>query len=672
MSQNAIPKGEIALADGTQVPVYTVNTLVIGTGAAGLNCAEHLYDLGVDPIAIVTDRLGAGTSANSGSDKQTYYKIGVFGDVPDSPMDFAHSLFDGGMMHGDIAYCEGIGSATEFFHLIKNGVPFPFNKYGAYVGYKTDHDPRQRATSCGPKTSMRMVDKSLAQVRRNGTPVFDRHEVIELLTAQDGQDTRVVGAVALDTERLDAPDFGLVVFCANNVVLATGGPGEMYKASVYPPGQIGNHGLALRTGVVANNLTESQFGLASTQFRWNLSGTYQQVVPDYFSTDAEGRGRRTFLSAYFDTTGQMGAAVFLKGYQWPFNAAYVGAGGSSLVDLAVQAELDKGRRVFMDFTRNPTPGDGMAPFDFAGLSDEARRYLERSGALQDTPYQRLAHMNQPSIDIYTEHNVDLHEPLEVAVCSQHNNGGLRGDLWWETNVAHLFAIGEINGSHGIRPGGSALNAGQVGGLRAAQAIAARYREMDASADAVRSIAAKQVAGALANIRKLLAAGDDAPACREVRREIQERMSDAGAFLRSEDKVGAGLNEAKHLRERIARDGIRLTSRREIPRAIQNQHLCLTHIAFLETMQAYLQLGGGSRGSYMAVDPEGSGVAEAKCGKILSFRPDKPELRRQILETQLGPDGEFRVSPVPVRPLPEDDSWFETTWNAWREGRIFGE
>ena len=666
-----LPKDTLTLSNGLRAPLYTVNTLVVGTGAAGLNCAEFLFDLGVAPLALVTDRLGGGTSANSGSDKQTYYKIGVFGDTPDSPLDFARSLFDGGMMHGDLAYCEGVGSATAFFHLIKNGVPFPFNKYGAYVGYKTDHDPRQRATSCGPKTSMLMVEKSLAQVRRNGTPLFDCHEIIELLTTGEGEDKRVIGAVALDLTRLDDPDYGIVVFCANNVVMATGGPGEMYATSVYPPGQIGNHGLALKIGAAGNNLTESQFGLASTKFRWNLSGTYQQVVPDYFSVDENGE-RHCFMPDSFDTMSDMATAIFLKGYQWPFNAAYVHPAGSSLVDLAVQAEMAKGRRVFMDFMRNPTPGEGMEPFTIAGLRDEARVYLERSGALQDTPYERLAHMNQPSIDIYTEHNVDLREPLEVAVCSQHNNGGIAGGLWWETTVPHLFAIGELNGSHGIRPGGSALNAGQVGGIRAAQAIAARYHHIDVFGDAFAAAAYDQIEAAMAGLQRNLDAGDDAPKCTDVRHEIQERMSAAAAFLRSAEAVDKALADAKALRGRIAKSGVRVTGRKELPRAVQNTNLCLTHIAFLEAIRAYIEMGGGSRGSYMIVDPEGEGVAESKMGEMLRYRPEKTELRKKILQARLGADGEFTVTPIAVRPLPDDQSWFETTWNAWREGEIFQE
>jgi hypothetical protein len=83
-------------------------------------------------------------------------------------------------------------------------------------------------------------------------------------------------------------------------------------------------------------------------------------------------------------------------------------------------------------------------------------------------------MNPPAVDLYNSHGIDLaREPLEIAVCAQHNNGGFRGSVWWESNVRGLFPVGEVCGTHGVtRPGGSALNAGQVGSLRAAEFIAA--------------------------------------------------------------------------------------------------------------------------------------------------------------------------------------------------------
>ena len=649
---------------------YSVHTLIIGTGAASLNCAEHLHELGATDIAIVTDQLGAGTSNNSGSDKQTYYKLGIFGDVPDSPVEFARVLAAGGMMHGDLAYIEGLGSAREFFHLVRNGVPFPFNQYGAFVGYKTDHDPRQRATSAGPKTSNFMVQKSLAQVRRNGTPIFDRTEVIRLLTAGEGDGKRVVGAVALDLERLDAPDRGLTVFNAQNVVMGTGGPGEMYKVSVYPEGQIGNHGIALEAGAVGNNLAESQYGLGSVGYRWNLSGTYQQVVPAYFSTDARGSGRRTFLNDYFHTMEQKATNVFLKGYQWPFHASRLQGYGSSVVDIAVANEMAAGRRVFMDFMHNPVPVGDSGDFAFSHLADEARVYLERSGALQATPYERLLHMNPASIDQYTEHGVDLREPLECAVCAQHNNGGLRGSIWWESSLRHLFPVGEINGSHGVRPGGSALNSGQVGGLRAAERIAHVYADGPLPLDQFLALASPQLEDQAAEIQRLASAPAAAPTPAQVRDDIQVRMSAHGAFRRDAAAIDGAVAEAKALHARLAREGMKLSGPADLPAAIQNIHLALTHIAFLQTIQALVQRGGGSRGGYMILDADGDLVVDTKRGRELPHRSENMALRGEILETTLAGPGDFAVTPVPVRPVPDDQSWYETTWRRWLSGEMY--
>ena len=655
-----------------EVPVHTFQTIIIGSGAAGLNCAEHLWELGVRDVAIVTDCLGAGTSNNSGSDKQTYYKIGIFGDVPDSPMEFAQSLTAGGMCHGDLAYIEGLGSAPEFFHLTRNGVPFPHNRYGAYVGYKTDHDPRQRATSAGPKTSIFMFDGSLRNVRRNETPIFDQHEVVALLTAEAGGEKRAIGAVAIDRLRVADDTLGLVVFRANNVVMATGGPGEMYAESVYPPGQIGNHGLALRIGAVANNLTESQFGLASIGFRWNLSGTYQQVVPCYFSTGEGGSDRRHFLNEYFDTMRHEATNIFLKGYQWPFHAERLQNVGSSIVDIAVANERKAGRRVFMDFTQNPAADQGLGKFALDDMGDEAVRYLQNSGALQATPYERLAHMNQASIDVYAEHGVDLKEPLEVAVCSQHCNGGLRGDIWWESNIRHLFPIGEINGSHGVRPGGSALNAGQVGGLRAALRIANVYRGEPLAPGEFWKLAEPQIERVIRDSGRHLGAGDAAQGVAEARAEIQERMTEDGGFIRSPEGVSRALDAAKAQLARLRREGLRLRERADLTTAIQNENLCLTHVAFLQAMKTLIDRRGGSRGAYVVLDEAGDRVVETKRGREMPHRSENVAMRQEILEVSGDDGGEFDVSPVEVRPLPEDDSWYETTWREWEEKRVFSE
>ena len=189
-------KTEIKI-NNTIIPVYSLNTLVIGSGVASLNAALSLFKKDVKDIAITTDNWGRGTSNNAGSDKQTYYKLSVDGNIPDSPYLMAQDLFSGGSMHGDIVLCESQHSLQAFYNLVDLGVPFPHDQYGVFPGYKTDHDKKGRATSAGPLTSKFMFEKLAGEIKKNKIPVFDKHEVISLLTRTEDEHKHVIGAVAL-------------------------------------------------------------------------------------------------------------------------------------------------------------------------------------------------------------------------------------------------------------------------------------------------------------------------------------------------------------------------------------------------------------------------------------------------------------------------------------------
>ncbi|MFZ5515638.1 MAG: FAD-binding protein [Candidatus Zhuqueibacterota bacterium] len=665
-------QSEIKLTNVT-LPVVSLNTLVIGSGAAALNAAVNLYNNGQKDIAIVTDLWGGGTSNNTGSDKQTYYKVSLSGDMPDSALEMARDLFKGGCMHGDIALCEAQNSAQAFFHLVSLGVPFPHDRYGAFVGYKTDHDPRARATSAGPLTSNLMF-KALAQdVENKKIKVFDKHEIISLLTTSDGAGKKVVGAIALDRNHLESERLGFVLFNAVNVVLGSGGPAGMYKTSVYPESQLGSSGLAFEIGAIGNNLTESQYGLASIKFRWNLSGTYQQVIPRYVSADADGRDECEFLNDYFPDMGRLATAIFLKGYQWPFDPRKVHNYGSSLIDILVfQETVKKGRRVFLDFQNNPSGGGTLDDFSFDALAPEAFSYLEKSGALFGRPIDRLQKMNQPAIDLYRNHQIDItREFLEIAVCAQHNNGGLKGNHWWESNIRHLFPVGEVNGSHGVyRPGGSALNAGQTGSMRAALFIARRYGEEPPAVPEFLAATEGQIRKKLDDAKKMIAPqAADLLYLAASRDELQRRMSAAGAHIRHPEEVKKAVREAWQQCRRM-KTGMKIASARDLPAALRNLDLCLTHALYLDAIQEYLEKGGKSRGSYLVMDPNGEKPA-AELGDDWKFSLTDAGafVSSKILEIWLDEAQQVQKDWVDIRPIPQEDSWFENVWNEYRKDNI---
>jgi len=669
---------------GWHVRFHEHHTLIVGAGAAGMNCAVHLHEFmaqnGVcDPekrIAVVTGGLRLGASRMSGSDKQTYYKMGTSPDVPDSAEAFAKTLTAAGCAHGDLALAEGIGSLREFYHLVQAGVPFPHDPAGSYVGYKTDHDPFQRATSAGPKTSKFMTERLQRQVEAYGIKIHDHQEAADLLVTGEGAGRRIAGVVTVDNACDGDATPGVNVFLCENLVLAAGGPGELYATSVYPRGQFGIHGLALRAGLTAENLTESQFGLASTKFRWNVSGTYMQAIPRLFSTDADGGDERDFLADSFPSMGRMATAIFLKGYQWPFDPQRIENCASSLVDVLVFAETQKGRRVYLDFLHNPAGSDTMGPFTLDGLEEEALAYLQSTGALEATPIERLEHMNPLAIDIYAENGIDLRaEPLEIAVCAQHNNGGFAVNKWWESSIPHTFVIGEMAGTHGVkRPGGSALNAGQVGGLRAAEYIANRYAAGPQTGGSCGDVE-QQLTALLTKLANVRASGGglDPDA---VIAEVQQRMTASAGHVRELGDAREALAAALDLYRRVEAEGFSAKGPRGLTAAVRAEHLALSSVAFLHAVTALIEQGGGSRGSHLVAAGDGTeihpDVIDERTGKPLRFKPENESLRAGTLQVRCEPESPtlFVTQNVPVRPIPQHAKAFETAWKDFREGRIF--
>ncbi|MBR5826417.1 MAG: FAD-binding protein [Clostridia bacterium] len=430
--------------------------IIIGSGAAAYGAADSLYKEGVKDIAIVTENRLSGTSRNTGSDKQTYYKISMDGFTADSPYKMASDMFSGGSCDGEKMYLEALHSQKCFLRLCNYGVPFPTDSFGGYPGYKTDHDDTVRATSVGPLTSKAMTEKlERVVLEENNTPLLDSKQVIKILT--DGKRAYGVKILDLESEKEEC-------IYAENIICATGAPACIYEESVYPESQHGMTGVLIEAGVRMCNFTQWQYGMASVDFRWNVSGSFMQVIPRFVSIDEDGN-ECEFLSEYFDDINMAYSFVFLKGYQWPFS--YGRAKESSLVDLAVHSETSKGRRVYLDYRKNP------AGFDFEMLSDEAKEYINATQCMADTPIERLEKLNSKAIDVYLRQGIDLHtDMLRIAVCAQHNNGGVYTDNNFESDIKGLYVIGEAAGSFGLtRPGGSALNDTQVGGYVAARHIA---------------------------------------------------------------------------------------------------------------------------------------------------------------------------------------------------------
>ena len=617
--------------------INTYETLVIGTGCAGYGAADCLWNRGIKNIAVLTENRVAGTSRNTGSDKQTYYKMSLSGNEGDCPLFMAQTLFDGGAMDGDTAMAEAATSVKAYLKLEGLGVEFPQNEYGEFVGYKTDHDPYTRASSVGPYTSKQMTEALERSVMGKGIPVLSGYQVIKL-SVENG---KVKGLYALE---INAPedDFGLMYFSCQNVIVATGGPAIIYRDSVFPVSHTGASSLLLEAGVRFANAAEWQYGIASTKFRWNLSGTYQQVLPRYISVDPEGNEHEFLAEAYADPVEAVNN-VFLKGYQWPFDSKK--ADRSSRIDLLVYNEIAvKKRRVFMDFRRNPSVIDkkGLEP-----ISEEAYTYLKKSDALKKLPIHRLLAMNPKAYDLYMDHGIDLaKEPLEIAVCAQHNNGGAEVDVNYQTNIQGIFAAGEVACTLGvIRPGGTALNSTQVSGMRIADHLCTQRKThtpiaLDAAeAESIRSF--------------IRASQAEESTVRAFRRQMQSTMTEHFAFLRDLDDMTSAIARYWEHYRNLCKENTwqRLT---ELPQLFKNRDMLITQLAYAESM-LYSAKTAGSRGGALVME-NGSELPE-----VIAYRDKK------ILTAFK--NGNISITERPVRPLPvERNLWFETVWKEYLKKR----
>lgn len=622
---------------GTSTPVYSYKAVIIGGGCAGLNCADSLYDMGVTDVVLITNGINLSTSINTGSDKQTYYKLSTSGCESDSVYDMAKTLYSGGCMEGFHALTEAAMSLKCFYKLISIGVDFPQNEYGEYVGYRTDHDYRKRATSCGPLTSKFMAECLAHSVKKKGVDVHENKRAVKILKDKKG----VRGVVCVDTSNGE-----ISVYLSSNVVIATGGPSGIYESSVYPKCHSGSLGLAMDAGCEAVNLTEWQYGIASTDFRWNLSGSYMQVIPRFVSVDKDGH-EKEFLHDYIGE--ERFDLIFQKGYNWPFCPSKLSdENKSSLIDLAVYREKIKGNSIYLDFTKN----DSHYTPDMLG--SEASDYLKSCGVLElETPIERLRKMNERAYRLYLEKaNIDLEkQALAIDVCAQHNNGGIDCDVNYMTKVEGLYCAGECAGVFGIaRPGGTALNSTQVSSLKAAEHIKRAQRaDISLSDNDINEIESfvlycKKITSGTNSLKDIL----------HSKKTLGEIMSNNASFIRTRD----GVEKAKDFvdaRLKVFESENCVNDKTLLAEVFALKDILVSAKCVLEALGRYSAEGFLSRGSYLVLD---------NANDIDSVEDVETEKDNTTL-IKVSYDGESAFSRLSkVSEIPDSEQWFESVYNNY--------
>jgi succinate dehydrogenase/fumarate reductase flavoprotein subunit len=215
------------------------------------------------------------------------------------------------------------------------------------------------------------------------------------------------------------------------------------------------------------------------------------------------------------------------------------------------------------------------------------------------------------------------------------------DVNWESTVKGLYVVGEAAGSFGVyRPGGSALNAAQVGSMRAAEHIANRFfAERDG--DDVRAVCVGggesapgvHMAGPLPPVINYATASN----LTEVHKATQEAMSRYASYNRDVGEMQKLFDECRKRVENYFQDTT-IAGDDEIPALFKCYDLLITQTEVLSAM-IFAAKEWGSHGGAMVKDT-----------------PMSKDCSDRVVITA---NGESRFEPV--RPIPECDDWFERDW-----------
>jgi succinate dehydrogenase / fumarate reductase flavoprotein subunit len=525
------------------------DVLIVGAGGAGLRAAiEACETLKKGKVLLATKGVfgKSGVTATACSDRMAFHAT-----LPetepgglDSWRYHAEDIYriGGYVSDGDLASTLAKEAQKAFEYLDLLGVPFARREDGRVDQFITDGSEYARACYTGPRTAIHIEEALLKKVSSANIQMIDHCMIADLLKYRG----RIIGAIGIDEREGLKVEDGLKVFSCKSILFATGGAGEVFEVHVFPEGMTGDgYALAYRAGAELVNMEFIQIGPASTKTRLNCSGSLMRAVPRFINEAGE-----EFLKNYFPSKtppSEIADLVFEKGSSWPVSLEKK----THLIDVAMFKEIAQGHRVFLDYSANP---EG---FRFQDLNPKWQgRYGKEVKSRIDpdqratSPFFRLSEINPDVIDWLKVHGIDLEsgEPMEIAPCIQHFQGGVKIREKGNTSLKGLYAAGECaGGQHGAnRPGGNALLDGQVFGRISGRAAAEGARSLRQEPEMVFRWAKKF----LSRLNHM----DKGKEASWVRKEIQSITSRFASVVRTEEGLREGLKRLAALKkERVAVD-----------------------------------------------------------------------------------------------------------------------
>ncbi len=385
--------------------------LVIGAGGAGLRAAIEVKQQGCDVILLGKEVLGC---AHTGMAMGGMNCALV---APATPQFHAQITMEGGYFINNAKIVKAFTEEmpARIHDLEYYGVMFDRTESGEFYVWAGPKQKYPLNVCVGDYTGREMMQGLVDQARKLIVKYCDEFFISKLLT----KSRIIVGAYGINLKTGEH-----VIFQSKAVILATGGAGRMYAVTTNAASNTGDgYALGLDVGTELIDMEMVQFHPTGMAFPPSSRGVLvTEKVRAHGGILRNKKGER-FMNKYYPKE----------------------------MELAKRDEVS--RSIYQEVAQ------GLG-------TDNQAVYLH----VDHLEKEKILEMFPDVYGLYKNVGVDISKkPMEIYPSMHHMMGGIRINEWGGTNIAGLFAAGEVAGGvHGAnRLGGNSIAEGQVFGRRSA-------------------------------------------------------------------------------------------------------------------------------------------------------------------------------------------------------------
>ena len=221
--------------------------VVIGSGIAGLYAALQARERDASVLVVTKG------SIDEASTRYAQGGIAAAVGAGDSPEAHLRDTIEAGagLVNEEAARILTMDAAGRVADLVRYGVRFDSTDGEVALGREAAHSAPRIIHAGGDSTGVE-IELSLSSLARREDATIAEHTLAERVLVDDGR--------AVGVEVLDCRNGGRATYEAGNIVLATGGPGQMYRVTTNPDVSTGDGiALAYACGAEVMDLEFTQF-----------------------------------------------------------------------------------------------------------------------------------------------------------------------------------------------------------------------------------------------------------------------------------------------------------------------------------------------------------------------------------------------------------------------------